>query len=325
MDGFEKKLISEWRRLHLPTDGRVVVAVSGGADSTALLVAIDELISRGKLSVELTAAHFNHDLRGDESEADEVFVKKLCAERGIAFESQKMSWTEKGNLEQIAREARYKFLRQVAVSTRAEFVMTAHTINDQAETFLQNLIRGSGLDGLGAMSAIRGFREGLPGAPISLARPLLNWCMREQTEIYCSAKRIDFRRDSMNEDVRFNRVRIRKILIPVLTDFNPKIVSALARTAHLIRESTSKVNQSPAIEPNPRISELRDLDDGELKTYIREWIESVRGDLRGITSAHIQAVASLVTSQRSGRLVELPRKSRVLKNRGYLTFESEIV
>ena len=98
MDGFEKKLISEWRRLRLPTDGRVVVAVSGGADSTALLVAIDELISRGKLSVELTAAHFNHDLRGDESEADEVFVKELCAERGIAFESQKMSWTEKGNL-----------------------------------------------------------------------------------------------------------------------------------------------------------------------------------------------------------------------------------
>lgn len=325
MNDFERKLVSEWRRLGLPVTGAIVVGVSGGADSVALLVAFDTLRREGKLGIEITAAHLNHSLRADESDADEGFVRALCAERDISLACGRMKTRGKGNLEQSAREARYDFLQSVAENLKAVAVVTAHTMNDQVETFLQNLIRGSGLTGLGAMNPRRGFYSGGEREALLLVRPLLHWCLREETEAYCRSRQLDFRYDSMNEDLRFNRVRIRKVLLPMLKDFNPNIIPTIARTADLIREVAPRPELEPAVPEQPRVSELKNMEESELKNYLRGWLLSVRGSLRGITSTHLQSIASLVTNQKSGRIAELPGKARVLKNRGRLIFQSEIV
>src|SRR4029077_11205558 len=127
---------------------------------------------------------------------------------------------------------RYDFLQNTAANIRAFAVVTAHTVNDQAETFLLNLIRGSGVKGLSGMPAIRDLSDD----KIKLIRPLLNWARRADTEAFCHELGVNYRSDTMNEDETFTRVRVRKILIPLLQDFNPKIVDRLAETARLLRQ-----------------------------------------------------------------------------------------
>ncbi len=156
MNDFTRQLITEWRKLELPFEGKtIIVAISGGADSVSLALALDELKNRKKLDLRFVLAHFNHNLRGRESDADEEFVKNLAEKFNfeLALGSGEISKNE--NLEQSARRARYDFLTATAENLKAFAVLTAHTLNDQAETFLINLIRGSGLEGLGAIKIKR--------------------------------------------------------------------------------------------------------------------------------------------------------------------------
>src|ERR1700733_12878033 len=139
MQKFLRELITEWRRLELPVnDAAVVVAVSGGADSVSLLLALSELKAKKKLDLRFVVAHFNHGLRGAESDKDETLVKKLSIKKGFEFESAKWKikkgHNKKDNLEQAARLARYAFLGKTAEKYDAFAVLTAHTISDQAET-----------------------------------------------------------------------------------------------------------------------------------------------------------------------------------------------
>ena len=164
MHSFVRNLITEWRRLGLPFEGEtVIVAVSGGADSVSLLLAIADLGRRKKIDHRIVAAHCNHGLRGVESDADQELVRVLAEKLGIDFVSEYIKISKKGNLEQNARDARYAILRKIADDEKAFAVLTGHTINDQAETFLLNLIRGSGTDGLANafVPTIR-HRAGLP-------------------------------------------------------------------------------------------------------------------------------------------------------------------
>lgn len=133
----------------------MVAAVSGGADSVSLLLAVHDLIERKKLNLRLVAAHFNHKFRMDESEADEQYVKDLCTRLGVELAIGHGLISPDGNLEQNARDARYTFLTKTAKNLDAFAVLTGHTVNDQAETFLLNLIRGSGPAGLSGMQSIR--------------------------------------------------------------------------------------------------------------------------------------------------------------------------
>ncbi|MGI8640165.1 MAG: tRNA lysidine(34) synthetase TilS, partial [Pyrinomonadaceae bacterium] len=161
MHKFIRNLLTEWRKLGLPfADETFIVAVSGGADSISLLLALHELRNLKKLNLRFVIAHFNHDLRGEESKEDEKFVKKIAGkfnfELACGIQDSKFKiQNQDGNLEQNARNARYKFLTDTAENLHADGILTAHTLNDQAETFLLNLIRGSGLDGLGGMKPIR--------------------------------------------------------------------------------------------------------------------------------------------------------------------------
>ena len=209
MDRFPREFVTEWRKLELPFKGeRAVVAVSGGADSVSLLLVLNELSRRRKITNELIGAHFDHGLRGKESRADAEFVRELAGSLGYEFELGRGRVAKKGNLEQNARLARYAFLAKTAERHKAFAVLTAHTVNDQAETFLLNLIRGSGPEGLAAMRAIRQ----LEGTEAKLVRPMLRWATREETKVFAFT-RVNFRTDAMNRDPRFTRVRIRTELL----------------------------------------------------------------------------------------------------------------
>ena len=162
MHSFVRNLITEWRRLKLPTSDTVVIGVSGGADSVSLLLAMDELRELKKLDLRLVAAHFNHHLRDGESDADEEFVRQVTSERKIEFavgHAESGHNLTGGDIEQKARVARYAFLSETAERVDAFAVLTGHTMNDQAETFLINLLRGSGPQGLCGMKPVRALDE----------------------------------------------------------------------------------------------------------------------------------------------------------------------
>jgi tRNA(Ile)-lysidine synthase len=340
---FVRNLITEWRRLELPFEGApIVVAVSGGADSVSLLLAIDDLRKRKKLDLRIVAAHFDHRLRPD-SRSDLEFVRELAEARKFELAYGEWHRPPGGNLEQSARDARYSFLLKTAESLRASHVLTAHTMNDQAETVLMNLIRGSGPEGLGGMHTTRileggngrqGEREQdltaplLPfsSSPVSLSRPLIRWAKRRDTENFCLENSVPVTSDPMNEDVNFRRVWVRKVLIPMLQDANPKIVDALCRTAELLR--------SPASLPPPEfhdhttgnldLKHLRTLRDPDLYPILRDWIRLRRGSLRGIGAKHVEAVANLIRSTKSGRIAEVPGGA-VVKHDGRLEWHPKTV
>lgn len=317
--------------MELPMTGAVIAAASGGADSTALLLGIAELKKRKKLAIEITAVHFNHELRGKESEADEGFVRDLAFSLGVEFEVGSGTLKGKGDLEQRAREARYKFLEKAAAKSKALLVLTAHTVNDQAETFLLNLIRGSGPNGLAAMRPTRTLSEARSGgfgklnSEIILARPLLRWATRSDTEAFCNENGIRYREDSMNYDMGFTRVRIRRELLPKLVEFNPKIVETLARTATLLSEpgaATTGFFDPERDRKELPLKDLRNLPQTDLYRMLREWLGQQRGDLRGVSLKHIESVERLIHSQKSGRIVEIPHSGRVIKASGRLRFEN---
>lgn len=322
MRKFERQLITEWRRLDMPfSDKTVVVAVSGGADSLSLLLAVDELKNRDKLKLRIVAAHFNHHLRGEESNEDEAFIRSIAAERKIELAVDHSKLHLQANIEQNARIERYDFLQKTAVNINAQAVLTAHTVNDQAETFLLNLIRGSGARGLSGMRPVRKLGDTEP--PILLLRPLLSWAYRADTESYCQEIGIDYRSDTMNDDESFTRVRIRKILLPLLKDFNPKIVERLAETARLL-QSELPPNQESTGEPL-EVAFLRSLSEPELKQLLRAWISANRGHLRQIGLEHIEAIERLINSRKSGKTIELPGGNKVSKDSGRLVFSKNMV
>lgn len=322
-------------------DASIVAALSGGADSLALMLALQELLARKKLRLRIVAAHFNHKLRGRESDADEEFVRHLAEERGFELAVGHGTLAKDDNLEQAARNARYAFLRTTAETLRSPWVLTAHTMSDQAETFLLNLIRGSGVDGLGGMRPLRPLNAETGSAPagsgpsapilraITLVRPLLRWARREDTENFCREMGVQFRYDTMNEDMSFKRVRVRKMLIPMLREFNPKIIETLSRTAELMQHGSTMdrptasekgLEEASDVPEELSIQYLRSLGAEQLRETIRLWLGVVRGDLRSIGLKHIEAIERLALSRKSGRVAELPGFGRVTRHRGRLRF-----
>ena len=342
MNNFVRNLVTEWRKLKLPfQEATFVVAVSGGADSVSLLAALYELRKLKKLNLRFVVAHFNHDLRGEESERDAEFVKKLTQEFGFELALGKGDIEKQGNLEQNARRARYAFLRQIAENLHARGILTAHTQNDQAETLLINLIRGSGIEGLSGMKAIRSPAESRvesnesatkseiqnPKSEILLVRPLLNWAKRADTENYCHLQNIEYRYDTMNEDLAFRRVRVRKVLLPLLEDFNPKIVETLAQTAFLLQKDFAELQARDAIreEISAELSlkEVKKIPSSARQRLLRDWLKMQRGDLRNLESKHFEAIEKLMFSTKSGKIAELPGRESVVKENGKLTFRAK--
>ena len=339
---FAQSLSREWRKLGLPQLGaQFVIAVSGGADSTALLFALDELIKRKKLQINLIVAHLNHKLRGKASDADARWVRALSKQLGhqviTASVDVKQRAAKSGdNLEQAARRARYEFLIKTAKAKKAKLVLTAHTMDDQAETVLLNLLRGTGPEGLTGIEVRRPMES---GRDIVLARPLLSWATRADTEGYCRDHDIDFRVDEMNTDETLSRVRVRRQLLPLLKTFNPKFVERLTHTIGILREDNLALEaaasrlldlSSDHRRPSGRKQQptslradlLRFAPPALRRRALRLWLAHVRGDLRQLDSAHIFAIEKLLASTRSGRLVELPGQSKVSRRDGRIHFHA---
>ncbi len=367
MNNFVRNLLTEWRKLELPFAGKTfVAAISGGADSVSLALGLNELRNRKKLNLRFVLAHFNHNLRGEESVEDEKFVKELAKrlEFELAVGSQSLESkieNQKGNLEQNARLARYEFLVETAKNLDADGILTAHTLNDQAETFLLNLIRGSGLDGLSGMKPIRSSKFKVQSSKleeqskiqnlkseIQLVRPLLRWARREDTENFCLLNEVEFRYDSMNEDLAFRRVRIRKVLLPLLRDFNPKIIETIGKTAELLRENADALaqfansnamddeieNESETFSPKDGedetievllVKDLKNVFPSMRQFVVREWLKNRRGDLRRLSAKHFEAIENLIFSRKSGNTIELPGNEVVIKKDGKLFYEKRTV
>ena len=341
LSSFARRLLIAWRGLELPlSDATVIVAVSGGADSVALLAGLDELSNAKKLDIRLIVAHLNHKLRGPASDADARWVSKVSGELGYQFigrsvDVKRLAKRTSDNLEQAARRARYDFLRKTATSQKAKLILTAHTLDDQAETVLLNLLRGSGTDGLAGMEPIRRMKT---KSGLIVARPLLGWAKRSDTEGYCRARGIDFRVDEMNADEAFARVRVRTQIIPLLKTFNPKAEEAIGRAAEILREDNSALDaavgrlleysgvtasSSNQKQATIRADLLRIAQPALRRRALRQWLSINRGDLRRLERAHIAAIENLLFSPKSGRLVELPGGGVVTRRAGCLHFEGK--
>lgn len=212
----------------LPEGSRVLCAVSGGADSMCLLHWLKE--RREEYGFSLLAAHYEHGLRGDESLRDAAFTREQCEMLGIRIVVGKgdvaaFAESQKLGIEDAARTLRYRFLEETADRLACDRIATAHNLNDNAETVLMNLCRGAGTRGLAGIPPVRG----------RIVRPLL-WTSREEIETYLDVHRIPHIEDSSNRSDDYTRNRIRHQIIPLLMEENPSFLSAIGRTAELLRE-----------------------------------------------------------------------------------------
>jgi len=301
---------------------RVLAAVSGGPDSTALLFILSRLAP--SLDLSLTAAHFDHGLRGPSAARRErSYVEAICQRLGVplragAGDTRAQARAHRLSREEAARELRYAFLAEVAVAVGCTVVATGHTADDQVETVLLHIIRGSGLAGLAGMAA-RGpwplaSREGL-----DVGRPLL--CLRRQEAAhYCQEEGLEPVVDPSNASPAFLRNRVRLELLPLLRQYNRRIDSALLRLAEAARAdlavlegmaadvlSTGGGGQAVVLSRK----RLAGLPEGLRRHALRLAVRRLLGDLRDLHGDHIDALlAGMARLWRVGYHLDLPRGLR---------------
>src|SRR2546421_649772 len=340
-----QRLLASLKKQEMMRPGdRVGVAVSGGADSVALLLLLLEL--RGKLGIVVSVVHFNHKLRGKASDADEVFVAKLAAKHGLEFHSAsvdvaKKAKKERVNLEDAARRARYDYFRSLAESGDCGRIVVAHTADDQAETVLAHLFRGTGLTGLGGIHPVAG----------PVIRPLLN-VRGSELRRFLRARKQTWREDATNRDTKRMRVRIRRKLLPLLQkQFQPAIVEHLSTLAGLAREDEADLQgqaelrvlalaketkgglRIPARDiagprSTPRNLLKENSEDhgiaissaGVRKRMVRHMIANIKARAGQLGANHVETVLELARSGQSGSSLSLPGGVEVRRERDELFF-----
>jgi tRNA(Ile)-lysidine synthase len=284
---------------------RIAVAVSGGADSVFLLHALHEL------ALAAAILHINHHLRGAESDADESFVRDLARHFNLPLHVLDAPIAP-GNIEQVARHARYDFFQTQIANGNCDAVATGHTLDDQAETVLYRFIRGAGTAGLSGI---------LPVTEARIIRPLIE-LRRAEIRAWLAERQIPWREDRSNSDTDFVRNRIRAHHLPELTaSLNPALPEALAATASWARAEEDYWNaelerlgplyliRAPETKPETVLIDTRqflELPVAVQRRLLRHAIEIVRGSLRGIDFRHVEAIrAMMFTREGSGR-IQLP-------------------
>lgn len=289
---------------------QITAAVSGGADSMALLYVLIEL--RERLGLTVSAAHLNHMIRGAEADRDEVFVKNECEKLGVPFFCERINVPEyaeenKLSLELAAREVRYDFLTRVSCGA----VATAHTASDNLETMLFNLARGTALKGLCGIPPKRGI----------FIRPLI-LCTRRDVEGYCAANGIAFVTDSTNLSDEYTRNKIRHSIIPLLREINPAVETAALRTAISLSEDEAFISQAAAeylsdnICPDGRlsVSGFADLPRAAAIRAVKEYFKDLSLD-----NLHLNDIYSICLK---GGRTSLPKKLSAVCADGFLYAES---
>jgi len=299
---------------------RWVVAVSGGPDSTLLLHALFDLSAWRGLDWYLHVAHLHHGLRGPDADEDAAFVENLARRLGLPITTERTDVPTQvaagaGSTEEVARYRRYEFLERVALQTGSELVAVAHHADDDAETVLHRICRGTGLRGLAGMRDVRVIQ---PGSRVRLVRPLLAQ-RRATIEALCRERGIEYRIDRTNLSTEYTRGRIRNLVLPMLREqLNPNITEALLRLAEQARwlgtyleDAAARVFESLVVEESPHrvvlnTHALRGKQRIIQAEVIRRAVALVQPRERDIGFPHIDAVLRLIAEQCSGKELHLP-------------------
>jgi tRNA(Ile)-lysidine synthase len=314
---FEKRILSFIQQNHLiAPQQRVLVAVSGGPDSVCLLHILLQL--REELDIRLHIAHLNHGLRGEESDMDARYVLDLAQKLDIPATIEEADVTGYQNehrlsLEEAAREVRYGFLARVAESVGSDLAAVGHTLNDQVETILLHLIRGTGAKGLRGLQSSQLLK--FDGRILLVVRPLLE-TKREETEEYCKHFDLQPCCDSSNLSLSLLRNRVRRELLPLLKNYNPGIFESILRTgriaqddlAFLESESLRAWHEVVRKKKNTIIFEkkaFKSLPTALQRQLLRMAIENLLGTLKDIETRHIEEILQ-VLNKPAGRQISLP-------------------
>jgi len=307
---------------------KLVVAVSGGADSVCLLHILAQWQSR--LRLKLHIAHINHQLRGEESATDAAYVSDLTYKLGIpatieghnvkAYQQQKQL-----SLEEAAREVRYSFLARVAESIGAKYIAVGHTRDDHIETILMHIVRGTGMAGLQGLQHSTTLQLADKKTNLKLIRPLIT-VSRKDTKNYCNHFQLSERSDSSNVSHYFFRNRIRQELLPIMRSYNQGIDASLIRLADIassdvsfIEQHVSRLWKQVADVNNNAIylntEKLSKLHLSLQRQILRKAIEQLSGNLKDFEADHINTMIDFLTRP-AGKSLHLPRGLRLVKEYG---------
>ena len=317
----------------LTSRDRVLAGVSGGADSVCLAVVLKEL------GYDVAVAHVNHGLRGAESDKDEEFTKELAGTLGVPFFATKVALLGpspaasalrlsrrplpggEANLEAAGREARRQFFIETARLRGYTKIALAHTRNDRVETFLMNLLRGAGSEGLVSMAPVSG----------NTIRPLIE-TGRNEVEAYLTENNQSWRTDSSNFDLGFARNRLRHAVIPELESrFNPSLIQTLARTVEILEAEDAWMravadqwlSEHGRKEENDFLipaAELKSAPAGLVRRILRTVLRLAGSGLRDVSFGHIEAVRALLEEGKSGKFVQIPGGLQAAREFGRLVF-----
>ncbi|MFN3756845.1 MAG: tRNA lysidine(34) synthetase TilS [Flavobacterium sp.] len=304
---FEMHIASNFPHLK---SGKLLLAVSGGLDSMVMLHLIQSVAN------DVSVAHANFSLRRLESDGDEVFVRTFCLQHKIPvyvkkFETQEFADEHKLSIQQAARQLRYEWFEELCEREGFDFVLTAHHLDDQLETFLIHLVRGTGLQGL----------TGIPEQQGNILRPLLAFS-RKQLEDYAQEQLISWREDSSNQEIYYLRNKLRQNVVPLLKELNPSFLDGFNNTLHHLKQSQSLVNVTSeetwkAIAHEKENSIVIDLKKWSTlpypKAYLYAWLSSY-----GFTAW--DDILYLAQNAPSGKIIYSPNY-RLLKNRQQLILE----
>lgn len=314
----------------------VVVAVSGGPDSVVLLHLLHGLRDTD-WRLQLHVAHLNHRLRGADADADAAFVEALAKRLGCsctveAQDTRALAEQRGESLEQTGRQCRFEFFERVCLTVGSRAVALAHHADDNAETILHRILRGTGLRGLSGISAVRPIR---PGSDIRIVRPLLPF-RRAQIETYLRARGLEARLDKTNHSSEFTRNRIRNVVLPLLREqFNPQVDEALLRLAEQARGANAYLS-----ETSERLFESLIVahDSAQLTLHadllarkprvirtqvIRQALLRLGMGEQELSYAHLEALAALAAGREGNKTLDLPGGFRASRRYSRLVFEAE--
>lgn len=316
-----------WKKSLLSENDKIVIALSGGADSLCLLDILYKL--KEKYGFTLYAAHLNHQIRGTAAHRDALFCATVCDRLEIPFFIRSIdvplySQEKKLTLEEAARECRYQFLFELKKLLKADKVAVAHNMDDQVETVLMRIIRGTGLYGL------KGMDHSLSSGVV---RPLLDVGKKEIID-YLESKGEVWCQDHTNDRAQYTRNKIRLQLVPLMEQFSPKVKESIVRMASSLREDSSYIEEAAytLFRENSYISENTVKLDSDIlshhspamkKREIRYAIKEVLQSLKGIETVHLDDVITLMESSRSYAELNLPRGLHVYKKQNSLYFTTE--
>lgn len=320
---FKEEVLKTIKKYNLIQNGdKIIVGLSGGPDSISLINVLDEIRKDKTTGLEfgIIAAHINHNIR-EEAKSDEDYVVKYCKEKNIevyvlSIDINKKAKEEKKGTEETGRNARYEFFEQILIKTKANKIATAHTANDNAETVLMNIIRGSGTSGLKGIRPIRDDK---------FIRPLIE-TTREEIEEYCKKNNLNPRIDKTNFENDYTRNKTRNILIPLIKEqFNPNIIMTINRLSDIINEEneyleklTKQKYKEILIEEKigkQIVLDLKLFNEQDLvikKRLILHTIKILQGNAQGIGKVHIEDIIKLCGNNLGNKYLTPNKNLKVL-------------